>query len=101
MYSESPTCEKCGMAFANMDELASHHRDVHAEGMFQCQSGGRVFEEEQEFSAHVGAAHSQSNLDLGKEQMFEEIQSELLRRSDEDEKARKRSRGPYRKSAAA
>jgi hypothetical protein len=49
-----------------------------------------VFARDQELGEHEIAAHN-----------FSREESALLRKADEEEKARKRSRGPYRKSHAA
>jgi hypothetical protein len=49
-----------------------------------------VFAHKQELGDHVAEAHN-----------FSREESALLKKADEEEKARKRSRGPYRKSHAA
>jgi hypothetical protein len=49
-----------------------------------------VFSHEQELRDHDMVAHN-----------FSREESTLLKKADEEEKARKRTRGPYRKSHAA
>ena len=57
--------------------------------MHKCGICGMVFAHRQELGDHVAAVHN-----------FSREESALLKKADEEEKARKRSRGPYRKSHA-
>lgn len=91
-------CPVCGMAFVGGKELSEHYTAAHEGHMIQCQSCGRLFERE-EFEKHM-PVHSVSD-DLSKHVPVEEAESRLLRRAGEEEQARKRTRGPYRKSHAA
>ena len=91
-------CTVCGMAFVGGKELSEHYAAAHEGRMIQCQSCGRLFERE-EFEKHM-PVHSVSG-DLSKQVPAEEAESRLLRRAGEEEQARKRTRGPYRKSHAA
>ncbi len=58
--------------------------------MPRCDICGMVFSHEQELRDHDMVAHN-----------FSREESTLLKKADEEEKARKRTRGPYRKSHAA
>jgi hypothetical protein len=67
----------------------------------------KVFDNKQQFEKHSAEVHgskSQSDSNFAKEQRIEEkvddMQSMLLKRNIEEEKARKRTRGPYRKSSS-
>ena len=100
-------CDICGMALTDSEELGSHRRAVHTDKMIQCQSCAEFFEGKLDFEKHsidVHGSASQSSSNLGAKQRFEEkvddTESMLLKRTMEEEKARKRTRGPYRKSAA-
>ena len=107
MHSESFKCTICGMALTNSWELTRHRIAVHMDKMFQCQSCTGIFDSRQEFEKHSTEVHgsgSQSS-NFGMKHQYEEkvddTESMLMKRSMEEEKARKRTRGPYRKSAAA
>ncbi len=58
--------------------------------MSKCSICGMTFATAGELEEHSIAAHN-----------FAEQESSLLRKAGEEEKARKRSRGPYRKAHAA
>ena len=58
--------------------------------MPKCSICGMMFAKAEELEEHNIAAHS-----------FAEQESSLLRKAGEEEKARKRTRGPYRKAHAA
>ncbi len=58
--------------------------------MSKCSICGMTFATAEELEEHSIAAHN-----------FAEQESSLLRKAGEEEKARKRSRGPYRKAHAA
>jgi hypothetical protein len=95
------------MALTDSEELGSHRRAVHTDEMIQCQSCAKFFESKLDFEKHSMGVHggaSQSNNNFGAKQRFEEkvddTESMLLKRTMEEDKARKRTRGPYRKSAA-
>ncbi|MGI0037489.1 MAG: hypothetical protein ACRD99_03945 [Nitrososphaera sp.] len=91
----------------NSEELTGHRIAVHKDKMIRCKSCARFFENRQEFEKHSIEVHgsaSQSGFDSGVKQKYEEkaddTESILLKRTMEEDKARKRTRGPYRKSAA-
>ena len=107
MPSEYFICDTCGMALTDSEQLANHRTAVHIDKMIQCQSCARFFESKEDFERHSAEDHGsayQSDNNLGAKQRFEEkvedTESMLLKRTMEEEKARKRTRGPYRKSAA-
>lgn len=107
MHSEFFKCEICGMVLTDSEGLAGHRSAVHTDKMIQCQSCAKFFESTQDFEKHSVEVHgsaSHSDNNLGAKQRFEEkvddTESMLLKKTMEEEKARKRTRGPYRKSAA-
>jgi uncharacterized C2H2 Zn-finger protein len=93
-------CSVCGMVFVNSGELAEHSATVHRDTMLQCQSCGRFFGSRQELDAHAAEFHAASR-NFSKQTPDEEKETSLLRKADKEEKARRRTRGPYRKSHAA
>lgn len=109
-------CAACGMAFAAGEELGRHRAKVHGSGAekegeekkVQCQSCGRFFGSLRELREHAGELHN-AGQDFareippqGPEDGDEEEQEwELVKRSEEEEQARRRTRGPYRKASAA
>jgi uncharacterized C2H2 Zn-finger protein len=122
MQSQPYKCNICGMIFVNSKELAKHQIDVHINELFQCQSCNKVFGNSQEFEKHAIEVHGsgdshypsksnsdgdsmgniQYNNDNKKEVVVadnDSIESKLLRQTNGEEKARKRNRGPYRKSS--
>jgi uncharacterized C2H2 Zn-finger protein len=107
MYAATYRCNICGMIFVNEEELTKHQIIVHIDKMLQCQSCGKVFDNKQGFEKHSAKVHgskSQSDSNFAKKHRYEEkvddVQSMLLKRNMEEEKARKRTRGPYRKSSS-
>ena len=99
-------CNDCGMVFVNTDELAGHRNAVHAGTMLQCQSCNKFFESKQEFEEHAFEVHGEKSQaasspagTLKSDEKIDEAESMLLGRSMDEEKARQRTRGPYRKSA--
>jgi uncharacterized C2H2 Zn-finger protein len=95
------------MILANSEELTKHQTIVHINKMLQCQSCGRVFDNKDKFSRHVAKVHGNSqqlDSNFDKKYRFKEqvddIESMLLKQITEEEKARKRTRGPYRKSSS-
>ena len=107
MYAATYRCNICGMIFVNEEELTKHQIIVHIDKMLQCQSCGKVFDNKQKFEKHSAKVHggkSQSDSNFAKKHRYEEkvddVQSMLLKRNMGEEKARKRTRGPYRKSSS-
>ena len=106
MYSEPYACRECGMILTGSEELVEHRMAVHDGGQIQCQSCGKFYENRTAFDKHALEVHSDnSQTDLGEKhisgQSADDAESILLKRTMEEEKARKRTRGPYRKSSAA
>jgi len=112
-------CEICGMIFINKKELAKHRELVHPtnndEKMFQCQSCSMFFDNKEEFVKHALETHSEkSNFNIAKtvtedimkkrraienKEQDNNTENKLLKRANLEEQARKRTRGPYRKSS--
>ena|SRR5918995_7132321 len=102
-------CDICGMVFVNEKELAKHRALVHPidndQKMFQCQSCSKFFDSKEDFAKHAIEAHNEKfNYNIGKtvtdkEQGNNNTENRLLKRVNSEEKARKRTRGPYRKSS--
>ena len=106
MYSEPFTCEICGLVLINQEKLAEHRAAVHIDGRLQCQSCGSFYDDKASLDLHATEVHSASSQSdfaqkSAHEQRVDDAESMLLKRTMEEEKARKRTRGPYRKSAAA
>ena len=128
MKSEPYGCDTCGMIFINEKELAKHTALVHAtnndEKMFQCQSCNMFLDSKEDFAKHAIEVHSEkSDYNIGKTvtgDIMEKgrtianiedkeqnnnnnnnnTENRLLKRVNLEEKARKRTRGPYRKSSS-
>jgi hypothetical protein len=107
MHSEPYTCNICNIIFVNSEQLLQHEMIVHVDQMLQCQSCNRVFTNKEEFKKHEIEIHSgsKSSSNLSEKQTIiselgEDIESALLKGANEEKHARKRTRGPYRKSAS-
>ena len=107
MQSEPYTCNICNIIFVNSEQLLQHEMIVHVDQMLQCQSCNKVFTNKEEFKKHEIEIHSgpksSSNLSEKKtiiSELGEDIESALLKGANEEKHARKRTRGPYRKSAS-
>jgi len=77
--------------------------------MYRCQYYIKIFGSKKDFEKHVSNMHishfssSESNAiasKKGEEYQTEQFESTLLKRMTKEEKARKRTRGPYRKSSS-
>jgi hypothetical protein len=77
--------------------------------MYQCQYCIKIFGNKKEFEKYVSDMHishfssSESNAitsKKGEEYETEQFESTLLKRMTKEEKTRKRTRGPYRKSSS-
>jgi len=94
-------CVICGAAFASTRGLAEHHSAAHQKEEIRCQSCGRAFSDKQQLARHATKFHT-AGLDLSEQvPEVDTIESSLLNRAGDEKKARRRSRGPYRKSHAA
>jgi hypothetical protein len=107
MQSEPYTCNICNIIFVNSEQLLQHEMIVHVDQMLQCQSCNKVFTNKEEFKKHEIEIHSgsRSSSNLSEKQTIiselgEDIESALLKGANEEKHARKRTRGPYRKSAS-
>jgi uncharacterized C2H2 Zn-finger protein len=112
-------CNICGMVLVNSKELLKHQIAVHIDKMFQCQSCNKIFGTKNKFENHVAEIHdnsqnatvipasydnSESNrtTDLSVAQNVDnDMESILHRKAAQQKKARKRTRGPYRKSVSS
>jgi uncharacterized C2H2 Zn-finger protein len=114
--SQPYKCNICGIVLINSKELSKHQKAVHTDKMFQCQSCNKLFDNKKEFKNHAADVHSNSRVAAPSDYINKksikrvsieetdddaEIESMLLQRANEDEKARKRTRGPYRKASSS
>ena len=112
--SQPYTCNICGMVLINSEELSEHEIAVHIDKIFQCQSCNKLFVSKREFENHTTKVHGDSQYttaadhnNMSTERVLieetddEEMESMLLERVNEEEKARKRTRGPYRKASSS
>jgi len=98
------------MVFVNLVDLTVHEINLHCEKLCQCQSCFEIFSDQKEFDKHVKAVHnisspsnfeSESNAVDSKNEnrkALEELESSLLTHEREEKNARRKTRGPYRKS---
>jgi uncharacterized C2H2 Zn-finger protein len=113
-------CNTCGIILANSRELLKHQIAVHIDKMFQCQSCNKIFGTKDEFENHAAEIHgisqnttivptsnddsksSSRTIDQSIAQNVDnEIESNLFKKAIREKKARKRTRGPYRKSVSS
>jgi uncharacterized C2H2 Zn-finger protein len=114
--SQSHKCDICGMVLVNYKEFLKHKVVVHIDKMFQCQSCNKVFGTKVKLEKHAAKVHGSSQYttaataDSNNNGTIEQLVADksdyrteymLLERAAEEEKARKRTRGPYRKSVSA
>lgn len=118
MKSEPYKCNICGMVFINSKQLAKHQLVVHIDNMYQCQSCDQVFNNKEDFEKHTIEIHSKkhcitsclgSDSDVSSnhhkrrhydKNEMNDTESIFLKRKAEEDKARKRTRGPYRKTSS-
>jgi uncharacterized C2H2 Zn-finger protein len=119
--SQSYKCDICGMVLVNYKEFLKHKVTVHIDKMFQCQSCNKVFGTKIKLEKHAADVHGSSQYTTtattadynnnndnnnGTIQQLVADKSDykteymLLKRAAEEKKARKRTRGPYRKSVS-
>lgn len=111
-------CNICGIVLVNSRELLKHKIALHSAGMFQCQSCNKIFDTKYNFENHLSEIHdtsqnitvissrydnnSESNCRTMDQSVEQDVdnnkESVLYRRAAHEKKARKRTRGPYRKS---
>jgi uncharacterized C2H2 Zn-finger protein len=124
MQSDAYKCDICSMVFVNSEELAKHKQVVHIKKMYQCQSCNKFFTNKQEFEKHEIEVHGENQYNSDRhyysntysskttrrrpykpttkinEVEEEKGESALLNKTNKEKKARRRTRGPYRKSSS-
>ncbi len=113
MKSKSYKCQSCGMIFLKSIELSVHEINVHVDKLYQCQSCYKILRNADEFNRHIKMVHNTSaqsldssfesgsttaNNNSRKYNEQESLESNILIQANKSEKARKRTRGPYRRS---
>jgi uncharacterized C2H2 Zn-finger protein len=117
---KSYKCNICGIVLVNSKELLKHEISVHIDKMFQCQSCNKIFDTKDKFENHAAEIHGMSQnttivstsyddserssktIDQSIAQNVDnEIESNLFKKVIREKKARKRIRGPYRKSVSS
>jgi hypothetical protein len=117
---KSYKCDICGMVLINSKELLKHQIAVHVDKMFQCQSCNKIFGTKDKFENHAAEIHGMSQNTTIVSTSYDdresssrtidqsiahnidnEIESNLFKRTIREKKARKRTRGPYRKSVSS
>jgi uncharacterized Zn finger protein len=102
-------CNICGIVEVNSKELLKHQIAVHIDKMFQCQSCNKVFDTKIKFENHAAKVHGNSQYTTDSNSTMEKLvvekedadtESMLLGKAAQEKKARKRTRGPYRKSVS-
>ena len=98
------------MVFVNLIDLTVHEINLHCDKLYQCQSCFETFSDQKEFDKHVKAVHNISSLSNSESESnavdsknenhkaLEELESSLLTQEREEKNARRKTRGPYRKS---
>jgi hypothetical protein len=116
---KSYKCSICGIVSVGSNELLKHQIAAHVDKIFQCQSCNKIFDTKDMFENHVTKIHGVSqttvvptsyddiesrsrNIDQSIAQnRYNEIESNLFKKTIREKKARKRTRGPYRKSVSS
>jgi Zinc finger, C2H2 type len=117
---KSYDCNICGIVLVNSKELLKHQIAVHVDNMFQCQSCNKIFGTKDKFENHAAEIHgmsqnttivptsyddsessSRSTDQLIAQNMDNELESNLFKKTIREKRARKRTRGPYRKSVSS
>jgi len=90
------------MIFVNFRELTKHDINVHVDKLYQCQSCNQILVDEDDFNRHISKLHggSPSTADSITWHTNNEEGTEpaILKKVTKEKKARRRIRGPYRKS---
>jgi hypothetical protein len=117
---KSYKCSICGIVSINSKELLKHQIAAHVDRMVQCQSCNKIFDTKDKFENHAAEIHGTSqittivptnyddsesssrNIDQSIAQDIDnDIESNLFKKTIREKKARKRTRGPYRKSVSS
>jgi Zinc finger, C2H2 type len=113
-------CNTCGLVLINTKELLKHKIVLHNDRIYQCQSCNKIFDTKYRFENHLAEIHDTSQnataistgydnsesssrtLDQsGEQDLDNNMESVLFRKIAQEKKARKRTRGPYRKSVSS
>lgn len=113
-------CNICGLVFVNLNELLKHKIVLHSDRKYQCQSCNKIFDTRYKFENHLAEIHDTSQettaisagydnsesssrtMDQSVEQDVDNnMESVFFRKAAQEKKARKRTRGPYRKSVSS
>jgi predicted RNA-binding Zn-ribbon protein involved in translation (DUF1610 family) len=112
-------CNTCGLVLINTKELLKHKIVLHNDRIYQCQSCNKIFDTKYRFENHLAEIHdtsqnatatstgydnsegSKKTMDQsGEQDLDNNMESVLFRKTAQEKKARKRTRGPYRKSVS-
>ena len=111
-------CNICGRVLANSGELLKHKIALHSDSMFQCQSCNEIFDTKYKFENHLEIHNTPQytavisdgydNSEGSSRPMHQSVEQDvdnhkesvLFRKATQEKKARKRTRGPYRKSVS-
>jgi Zinc finger, C2H2 type len=112
-------CNICGLVLINTKELLKHKIVLHNDRIYQCQSCNKIFDTKYRFENHLAEIHDTSQnttaisagydnsesssrtMDQsGEQDVDNNMESVLFRKAAQEKKARKRIRGPYRKSVS-
>jgi|GEM_PF-882811 uncharacterized C2H2 Zn-finger protein len=113
-------CNICGLVFVNPKELLKHKIVLHGDRIYQCQSCNKIFDTKYKFENHLAEIHDTSQnttaisagYDIGEsssstmgqsveQDVDNNMESVFVRKAAQEKKARKRTRGPYRKSVSS
>jgi hypothetical protein len=113
-------CNICGLVLLNTRELLKHKIVLHNDRIYQCQSCNKIFDTKYRFENHLAEIHDTSQnttaisagydnsesssrtMDQsGEQDVDNNMESVLFRKAAQEKKARKRIRGPYRKSVSS
>jgi ribosome-binding protein aMBF1 (putative translation factor) len=113
-------CNICGLVLVNPKELLKHKIVLHGDRIYQCQSCNKIFDTKYKFENHLAEIHDTSQnttaisagyensesssrtMDQSVEQDVDNnMESVFFRKAAQEKKARKRIRGPYRKSVSS
>jgi Zinc finger, C2H2 type len=113
-------CNICGLVLINTKELLKHKIVLHNDRIYQCQSCNKIFDTKYRFENHLAEIHNTSQnttaisagydnsesssrtMDQsGEQDVDNNMESVLFRKAAQEKKARKRIRGPYRKSVSS
>ena len=113
-------CNICGLVLVNPNEILKHKIVLHSNRMYQCQSCNKIFDTKYKFENHLAKIHETSqntnaisaeygNSESSSRTMDQSVEQDennnmesvFFRKAAQEKKARKRTRGPYRKSVSS